>query len=70
MGTRAKMRAEEEGIPVDFTYGVIDKSLLKAMLGEKALIITAGGMLDRVRERVAKFAEESGFSIPVIPAGE
>jgi cobalt/nickel transport system ATP-binding protein len=70
MGTRAKMRAEEEGIPVDFTYGVIDKSLLKAMLGEKALIITSGGMLARVRERVAKFAEESGFTIPVIPAGE
>jgi cobalt/nickel transport system ATP-binding protein len=70
MGTRAKMRAEEEGIPVDFTYGVIDKSLLKAMLGEKALIITAGGMLARVRERVAKFAEESGFTIAIIPAGE
>jgi cobalt/nickel transport system ATP-binding protein len=65
MGTRAKQRAAEEKITLDFTYGVIDKCLLRALGGESSLILTAGGMVQRVEVRVSAFAEEWGTPIPV-----
>ena len=34
MGTRAKNLAERESIVLDFTYGVIDKGILRALVGE------------------------------------
>jgi cobalt/nickel transport system ATP-binding protein len=67
MGTRAKQRATEHHIALDFTYGVIDKSILRAMLGEDALILTTGSMVRRVFDRVLEFSRESGLSIPVVP---
>jgi cobalt/nickel transport system ATP-binding protein len=67
MGTRAKQRAAEHHILLDFTYGVIDKSILRAMLGEDALILTTGSMVRRVFDRVSEFSRQSGLSIPVIP---
>ncbi len=70
MGTRAKMFAEKEGIALTFTYGVIDKCILKAFVGEDTLVITTGGMLSRVVERVGRFARESGIHIPVISFGD
>ncbi|MDD1668363.1 MAG: ATP-binding cassette domain-containing protein, partial [Methanomicrobiales archaeon] len=36
MGTRAKQRASEEGLSLDFTYGVIDKCILKALNGKSS----------------------------------
>jgi cobalt/nickel transport system ATP-binding protein len=67
MGTRAKQRAAEHHILLDFTYGVIDKSILRAMLGEDALILTTGSMVRRVLDRVMEFSLQSGLSIPVVP---
>jgi cobalt/nickel transport system ATP-binding protein len=67
MGTRAKQRAAEHHILLDFTYGVIDKCILRAMLGEDALILTTGSMVRRVFDRVGEFSLQSGLSIPVVP---
>jgi cobalt/nickel transport system ATP-binding protein len=66
MGTRAKQRAENEHINLDFTYGVIDKCILKALLGEDSLILTTESMINRVYQRVDAYGRESGISIQVI----
>jgi cobalt/nickel transport system ATP-binding protein len=65
MGTRAKSLAEHEQIPLDFTYGVIDKCILKTLIGESSLILTSSGMVQRVRRRVLEFDGESGIAIKV-----
>jgi cobalt/nickel transport system ATP-binding protein len=65
MGTRAKQRASAERIPLEFTYGVIDKCILKAISGEDSLILTTEGMFRRVFDRIRSYSEESGFHIPV-----
>jgi cobalt/nickel transport system ATP-binding protein len=65
MGTQAKHLAEHEDIPLDFTYGVIDKCILKALRGENSLIITTTGMVDRVHQRVDSYRKESGARITV-----
>jgi cobalt/nickel transport system ATP-binding protein len=65
MGTRAKQRAENEQIILDFTYGVIDKCILKALLGEDSLILTTESMVNRVYQRVDAYGRESGICIPV-----
>jgi len=49
MGTRAKEFVGRERILLDYTYGVIDKCILKALNGENSLIITTGGMVGHVR---------------------
>jgi cobalt/nickel transport system ATP-binding protein len=65
MGTRAKQRAETLRIHLDFTYGVIDKCILKALLGEDSLILTTESMVRRVYQRVDAYGHESGIHIPV-----
>ena len=65
MGTRAKQRAENEHIHLDFTYGVIDKCILRALLGENSLIMTTDTMVDRVFQRVNAYVKESGIPITV-----
>jgi cobalt/nickel transport system ATP-binding protein len=65
MGTRAKQRASEEGLTLDFSYGVIDKCILKALNGKSTLILTVGAMVPQVERRVADFKEESGAEIPL-----
>ena len=65
MGTRAKQRAATEGLPLDFSSGVIDKCILKALNGRSSLILTVGGMVAQVERRVAGFREESGAAIEV-----
>jgi cobalt/nickel transport system ATP-binding protein len=65
MGTRAKQHAENEQISLDFTYGVIDKCILKALLGEDSLILTTESMVNRVFQRVDAYGRESGICIPV-----
>ena len=65
MGTRAKQCAENEQICLDFTYGVIDKCILKALLGDDSLILTTGSMVDRVYQRVKAYCKESGICIAV-----
>jgi len=66
MGTNAKMLAERAMIPVDFTYGVIDKCILKALTGKNSLIMTSGGMVDHTLHRIREYGEESGSRIEVI----
>jgi cobalt/nickel transport system ATP-binding protein len=65
MGTPAKLLAQKAGITPDFTYGVIDKCLLRSVLGEQTLILTSGGMVARVFSRVEEFAREKGLHILV-----
>jgi cobalt/nickel transport system ATP-binding protein len=66
MGTNAKMMAEHAKIPLDFTYGVIDKCILKALTGKDSLIMTSGGMVDHSLRRIRAYDEESGVGIEVI----
>ncbi len=65
MGTRAKQLAQDHQIHLDFTYGVIDKCILKALLGENSVIVTSGSMVRRVSDRVEAFGRENGLSIGV-----
>jgi len=65
MGTRAKQRASEMGITLDFTYGVIDKCILKALLCDDSLILTTGSMINRVFDRVEEFGRENQVNVPV-----
>lgn len=65
IGTRAKQRAFDSHITVDFTYGVIDKCILEALLGEHSLILTTDSMVQRVFNRVEEFCRANGLSIPV-----
>jgi len=69
MGTEAKMAAEQAKIPLDFTYGVIDKCILKALTGQNSLIITSGGMVDHSLRRIFAYNEESGARIETIKLG-
>jgi cobalt/nickel transport system ATP-binding protein len=66
MGTSAKTMAEHAGIPLDFTYGVIDKCILKALIGKNSLIMTSGGMVEHSLRRIQAYREESGAKIEVI----
>jgi len=67
MGTRAKQRAQKDGLTVEFTYGVIDKCILRALRGKDSLILTTGSMAGRVPARVDAYCRESGNAITVIP---
>jgi cobalt/nickel transport system ATP-binding protein len=66
MGTNAKMLAEQAMMPLDFTYGVIDKCILKALTGKTSLIMTSGGMVDHSVKRIRAYCEESGAKIEVV----
>ena len=66
MGTRAKQCAATEGIALEFTYGVIDKCILRALRGRDSLILTTGSMVDRVAVRVEAYGKESGNTISVV----
>jgi cobalt/nickel transport system ATP-binding protein len=65
MGTRAKQLAENRKIPLDFTYGVIDKCILKALRGENSLILTTASMVGRIHQRIDSYGKESGTSLTV-----
>jgi cobalt/nickel transport system ATP-binding protein len=66
MGTRAKQCAATESIALEFTYGVIDKCILRALRGKDSLILTNGSMVGRVAERVEAYGKESGNAIAVV----
>ncbi len=70
MGTRAKEFANRERILLDYTYGVIDKCILKALIGESSLIITTGGMVEHVHRRIGEYSAESGRALAVTPVRE
>jgi cobalt/nickel transport system ATP-binding protein len=66
MGTNAKIMAEHARIPLDFTYGVIDKCILKALTGKDSLIMTSSGMVDHSIKRIRAYCQESGAVIEVV----
>ena len=66
MGSFAKKTADEYSVHLTYTYGVIDKCLLKAIAGKNSLIITTGGMIQRVHDRVEEFNRESGNAVPIV----
>jgi cobalt/nickel transport system ATP-binding protein len=66
MGTSAKVMAEKCGISIDFTYGVIDKCILKALIGKSSLIMTSGGMVEHTLQRIKEYGLESGTKIEAI----
>jgi cobalt/nickel transport system ATP-binding protein len=66
MGTSAKVMAEKEGIKLDFTYGVIDKSILKALLGKSSLIMTSGGMVDHAFSRIEEYGREANVNLKAL----
>lgn len=70
MGTRAKEFANRERILLDYTYGVIDKCILKALIGENSLIITTGGMVEHVHRRIGEYSAESGRTLAVTSVRE
>ncbi|VVB70705.1 Cobalamin import ATP-binding protein BtuD [uncultured archaeon] len=65
MGTSAKVMADKSRIPLDFTYGGIDKCILKALIGKSSLIITSGGMVEHASQRIEQYGSESGARIEV-----
>ena len=67
MGTCAKQRAIQEQLTPEFTYGVIDKCILRALRGQDSLILTTSRMADRVGTRVEAYCQESGNTIAVTP---
>ncbi len=70
MGSKAKITARHWGIMPDFTYAVIDKCILGAMNGKSSLILTSGGMVNRVFDRVSGFNQENNRSIQVVHGQE
>ena len=67
MGTRAKLCASQEQINLEFTYGVIDKCILRALRGLDSLILTTRGMTGRIETRVDAYCRESSNKIVVVP---
>jgi cobalt/nickel transport system ATP-binding protein len=65
MGTAAKALAEREGLRLEFVAGVLDRALLKALLGEDSVILCSTAMLDHVRARVAEFETRTGLKVEV-----
>jgi cobalt/nickel transport system ATP-binding protein len=65
MGTRAKERARQEQLTLEFSHGVIDKCILSALRGLDSLILTTNSMAGVVVTRVETYCQESGNSIRV-----
>jgi len=60
------MLAVREKIGLDFTYGVIDKCILKAITGKSSLIMTSGGMIEHTLRRIETYGIESDLKIRAI----
>ena len=65
MGKKSKNLAEQDGIRLDVTSGVIDKSILMALCGKRCLILTTGGMVDHALKRTREYVEKSGIEFTV-----
>lgn len=63
MGSRAKARLQKESVYPDYTYAVIDRCILRAMIGESMLILTSGGMVQKAVERISSFGDETGICL-------
>lgn len=65
MGKKSKLLAEKDDIYLDVTAGVIDRSILNALAGQRCLILTHGGMVYHAMDRIKAYMEKSGINIPV-----
>jgi cobalt/nickel transport system ATP-binding protein len=65
MGKKSKILAEKDGVRLDVSSGVIDKSILMALCGKRCLILTAGGMVDHAFKRIKEYVEKSGIEFTV-----
>ncbi len=65
MGNKSKNLAEQDGIHLDVTSGVIDKSILMALCGKRCLILTAGGMVDHALNKIREYVKMSGIEFAV-----
>ncbi len=65
MGKKSKTLAEHDGIKLDISSGVIDKTILTALCGKRCLILTAGGMVDHALKRIKEYVETSGIEFTV-----
>lgn len=63
MGKRSQYIAEKENISIHANYGVIDKSILKALMGDRCLIMTGHGMVPHTCKRISTYGQESGIKI-------
>ncbi|WP_406670826.1 ATP-binding cassette domain-containing protein [Methanolobus sp. ZRKC4] len=65
MGKKSKLLAEKDEIYLDVTAGVVDRSILNALAGQRCLILTNGGMVWHAMDRIKDYMEKSGLNIPV-----
>ncbi|AEH61769.1 cobalt ABC transporter, ATPase subunit [Methanosalsum zhilinae DSM 4017] len=65
MGKKSKIIAENDGIYLNVTSSVIDKSILMALCGKRCLILTNGGMVDHAKSRIERYAHKSGIELNV-----
>ncbi|MDV0447164.1 Vitamin B12 import ATP-binding protein BtuD [Methanosarcinaceae archaeon Ag5] len=70
MGKRSKERAEEEGIEIVCNSGVIDKSILNALTGNRCLILTSQGMVEHTSKRIRDYIKKSGIRLSFHPVGK
>ncbi|MGP8331303.1 MAG: energy-coupling factor ABC transporter ATP-binding protein, partial [Methanosarcinaceae archaeon] len=69
MGTISKNIAEKDGIHLEITAGVIDKSILMAICGKRCLVLTNGGMIEHSMKRIGDYVEKSGIDLSVSVVG-
>ena len=65
MGKRSKILAERDEIYLHVTAGVVDRSILNSLAGQRCLILTNGGMVGHALERIKEYMQKSGINIPV-----
>ena len=65
MGKKSKVIAEINDIYIDIASGVIDRSLLNALSGQRCLILTHGGMVEHAVERIKGYIQKSGINLHV-----
>jgi cobalt/nickel transport system ATP-binding protein len=68
MGKKSKNLADKDGVRLDVTSGVIDKSILMALCGKRCLILASGGMVDHALRRIREYVDKSGieFSMGIV----
>ena len=69
MGTMSKNVAEKDGVHLEITSGVIDKSILMALCGKRCLVLTNGGMIEHSMKRIGDYVEKSGIDLSVSVVG-
>ena len=70
MGTMSKNVAQKDGVHLEITSGVIDKSILMALCGKRCLVLTNGGMIEHSMKRIGDYVEKSGIDLSVSVIGE